>query len=248
MEGKKRIFLGILVGLVLVGAGALGLVSFFILSGGRWERWLVWGLTWLFGSFLVLVGVGAGEIIYSLLTRKAFRWQMPVHLALNLLFPLVSRVGSVVGLSREEVAQSFIEIHNRLLLLRAGPIPPDQILLLMPHCLQWSECPHRITTDPTNCRRCGRCLVKNLLEICEEYGTSLAVATGGSIARQIISERRPQAVVAVACERDLTSGLQDTYPLAVWGIVNLRPEGYCRNTGVDLDKVKAAIRYFIRGG
>ncbi|MDI3280140.1 MAG: DUF116 domain-containing protein [Bacillota bacterium] len=248
MEGKKRIFLGLLAGFVLVGAGALGLLFFFLLRGGRWEHWLVWGLAWLFGSFLVLVGVGTGGIVYSLLAQKAFRWEMPVHLALDLLFPLVSSVGHLVGLGRESVARSFIEIHNRLLRLRIGPIPPEKILLLMPHCLQWSECPHRITTDPTNCRRCGRCLVKNLLEICEEYGTTLAMATGGSIARQIIWERRPQAVVAVACERDLTSGLQDTYPLAVWGIVNLRPEGYCRNTGVDLDKVREAIRYFMQGG
>ena len=35
------------------------------------------------------------------------------------------------------------------------------------------------------------------------------VATRGAYARQAIRERRPRAVVAVACERDMVSGLHD---------------------------------------
>jgi hypothetical protein len=47
--------------------------------------------------------------------------------------------------------------------------------------------------------------------------------------------------VAVACELDLTSGIQDSYPLPVIGILNERPNGPCINTKVDIQKVKAAI-------
>jgi hypothetical protein len=45
----------------------------------------------------------------------------------------------------------------------------------------------------------------------------------------------------VACERDLTSGLQDAYPLPVIAIVNKRPRGYCMETGVELAEVRQAI-------
>jgi uncharacterized protein len=50
----------------------------------------------------------------------------------------------------------------------------------------------------------------------------------------------------VACERDLSSGLVDTYTLPVLGIPNERPFGPCFNTRVDLEKVKEAIAFFGR--
>ena len=49
----------------------------------------------------------------------------------------------------------------------------------------------------------------------------------------------------MACERDLTSGIQDCYPLPVFGILNERPNGPCLDTFVPLDKVEEAIRLFL---
>jgi hypothetical protein len=51
--------------------------------------------------------------------------------------------------------------------------------------------------------------------------------------------------VAVACKRDLTSGIVDSYPLPVLGILNERPYGPCINTVFDLQKVTDAIRHFV---
>ena len=71
------------------------------------------------------------------------------------------------------------------------------------------------------------------------------MATGGTLARRIIVEKRPKAIVAVACEYDLTTGIQDSYPLPVLGILNERPFGPCINTTVDVKKVKEAIFDFL---
>ncbi len=73
---------------------------------------------------------------------------------------------------------------------------------------------------------------------------NLFVATGGTIARKIVVETKPEAIVAVACERDLSSGVLDTYPLPILGIINERPFGPCFNTAVSLDKVKDALNFF----
>ncbi len=70
------------------------------------------------------------------------------------------------------------------------------------------------------------------------------MATGGTLARKIVLDARPEAIVAVACERDLSSGIVDTFPMPVMGISNERPFGPCFNTRVDLEKVKEAIRFF----
>jgi len=83
-----------------------------------------------------------------------------------------------------------------------------------------------------------------MIQIADENHITLFVATGGSLARRIISETRPEALVAVACENDLSSGISDTYPLPVLGIPNERPFGPCVNTRVDLTKVKEAIAFF----
>jgi hypothetical protein len=72
----------------------------------------------------------------------------------------------------------------------------------------------------------------------------IAVATGGTLARRIIVENRPEAIVAVACELDLTTGILDSYPLPVIGILNERPHGPCINTKVDIEKVRGAIASF----
>ncbi len=59
-------------------------------------------------------------------------------------------------------------------------------------------------------------------------------------------EIKPEAIVAVACERDLSSGVIDTYPLPILGIVNERPFGPCFNTRVKIDRVKEAINFFAK--
>ena len=119
-----------------------------------------------------------------------------------------------------------------------------RILLLLPHCLQVNECKIRLTHNIFNCARCGKCEIKDLIGIAEENQLDLFVATGGTLARRIITEARPEAIVAVACERDLSSGIVDTYPLPVLGITNERPFGPCLNTRVDLKLVANAIRSF----
>jgi hypothetical protein len=79
----------------------------------------------------------------------------------------------------------------------------------------------------------------------DQYGVKLLVVSGGTLARRFIKEYSPKAVVAIACERDLTSGIQDT-PLPVLGVLNIRPNGPCFNTCVDLEEVTSALEYFLR--
>jgi hypothetical protein len=80
-----------------------------------------------------------------------------------------------------------------------------------------------------------------LVEIGRKYGVDISVATGGTLARKVIVEKRPKLVLAVACERDLTSGIKDCYPLPVIGILNDRPFGPCFNTTVDTAKIDEAL-------
>ena len=167
-------------------------------------------------------------------------------ITVRILFPLAQAIGTFVGIPKDEIRGSFVEVNNSLVRASSRLIPGDRLLLLLPHCLQSFECPHRVTSEVRNCRRCGGCEIADLITMCDSYGVKMSIATGGTLARRVIVETRPKAIVAVACERDLTSGLQDAYPIPVIGVLNERPHGPCRDTRVDLSKVEAAINFFLR--
>ncbi len=52
-------------------------------------------------------------------------------------------------------------------------------------------------------------------------------------------------MLAIACERDLMSGIQDVYPLPAIGVLNIRPNGPCYNTHVDMELVRKQLEEII---
>jgi len=165
-------------------------------------------------------------------------------LVLKVLYPLFMLLGAFFKDKKERFQLLIIDLNNRL--VRAQGFKTKKILLLLPHCLQINDCDVRITNDIFNCKRCGKCEIKDLIDIAVENNLKLYVATGGNLARRIVKDEKPEAIVAVACERDLSSGIADSYPLPVLGIPNCRPFGPCLNTQVDLKKVREAIEFFGR--
>ncbi|MBI4688851.1 MAG: DUF116 domain-containing protein [Nitrospirae bacterium] len=163
-------------------------------------------------------------------------------LVLRFLYPFLMIISSFKKDKKEQLQRFVINLNNKL--VRAENPRTKKILLLLPHCLQIDECTIRLTHNIYNCEGCGKCEIKDLICIADENKLNLSVATGGTLARRIVKDMKPEAIVAVACETDLSSGIVDTYPLPVLGITNERPFGPCVNTQVDLEKIKEAIRFF----
>ncbi|MGI6553283.1 MAG: DUF116 domain-containing protein [Bacillota bacterium] len=93
-----------------------------------------------------------------------------------------------MGFDKEKIRASFVAVNNQLVHNRGLKVDPGDILILAPHCLQWSQCPHKITVDVNNCRRCGRCPISDLHRLAETYGVRFAVATGGTLARSFVKK------------------------------------------------------------
>lgn len=200
------------------------------------------------GAIVALLVTGVVLLLITLARGKEILFAAKLRgIVIKVLFPVMVIVGKVVGLSRDTVQQSFVEVNNRLVKAKFSDRKAKRILLLMPHCLQFNDCDIKITSDASKCRLCGKCSICDLVKLSQKYDVELTIATGGTLARRRIMEVRPQAVIAVACERDLTSGIQDAYPLPVIGILNDRPFGPCFNTSVDSDKVDDALRFFTQG-
>lgn len=249
MDRSGKLYLALIagVGTVLLILGMLGWYAFRI--GAAWQRVF---LSLLFGLFAVVAlaaFIGLIAISYSLNRYTGFSQVLykVASAALNGLYQPAIFLGRLFGVEKDRIRASFISLHNQLACQLPVKIQPAKILILAPVCLQMADCVRKVTTNADNCLRCGRCRVGDLLALRDRYGVHLAVATGGTIARKLLKDLRPQAVVAIACERDLVSGMQDARPLLVLGVTNQRPNGPCFNTTVDLQAVELALLHLIRG-
>ena len=119
---------------------------------------------------------------------------------------LTSAVADRFG-RRDWVENAAVKVYNALALERGRKVGQGELLLLIPRCLS------KVTLD-------------GVLAIAGKYGVPVFVATRGQLARRVIRERRPRAVVAVACERDMVSGLHDVAgKIPVLGLTMTLPAG-----------------------
>ncbi len=140
-----------------------------------------------------------------------------------------------------------IGVNNLSVKGRRVRVEPDQILVLFPSCLQASGCEQNVVGDLANCKRCGRCKIAPLLALCEAYGVHAAIAKGGRAAVTMARQPEIRAIIAVACEKELKSGIFACLPKPVIAVANCRPNGPCNWTDVDVAEIKTAIEWLIRG-
>ncbi|MDA8168874.1 MAG: DUF116 domain-containing protein [Nitrospiraceae bacterium] len=181
-----------------------------------------YALFWM-GLLAVLLVVAWG--ISVLKFRKSLfplRW---VEKGILLILPKTVWLGSRLGISRDRVGNSFIKTHNRIIRAYAGKFNPERPLILLPRCLK-----------PDIRRDINQATANGPFRI--------VTAVGGEEARKAIFEYRPTFILAVACERDLMSGLKDVAAkLPVLAIPNRRPEGPCKNTSIPIEEFMEAIAF-----
>lgn len=246
-QSRKRLFIGLLCGTSL--ALVLLLVILWIIpyvgltNIHAYAPWIL-GIIILVAIFLVLWTTTA--LLLNIIFKKPILFSKNLRgIAIKIYLPLMTVVGNMIGLSKEKVRASFIRVNNEMIRAEGRNYKQGEILLLLPHCLQNSLCKYRLTYDIYNCRRCGECPISDLISLSEKYSIHIAIATGGTIARRIVVQTKPKLILAVACERDLSSGIQDTYPLPVYGVLNERPYGPCLDTTLSLKHVEWALTYFL---
>ncbi len=144
------------------------------------------------------------------------------------------------------MGKRIVGFWNLLTRLRPTGCRGESILILLPSCLQNSECRQKITNSVEECTGCGRCKTSAIIELARRYGCHVAVATGGRLAMELAKQDQIRAIVAVACEKELQQGLKGVFPKPALGIINIRPNGPCKDTDVNLEEIEKAINYFIR--
>lgn len=140
-------------------------------------------------------------------------------------------------------AKKFIDFNNRRVLKKISKKNIKKIAILLPHCIQKYECNLKITNNIENCKMCGLCDISEILKVKEEFKhIGIKVATGGTLARLYLKEEKPSLVIAIACKRDLTSGIRDAFPIPVYGIFNRIVNTACKDTRVAVDEIRKVLR------
>jgi len=129
--------------------------------------------------------------------------------------------------ARDWVEHAAVEVFNGLAARRGRKVGKGELLVLVPRCL-------------------AKDALDGILEVAGRYEVPVFVATRGQLARRAIRERRPRAVVAVACERDMVSGIHDVAAkIPVLGLTMRLPSGPCKDASVDVAKFETWVRSFV---
>lgn len=196
---------------------------------GQWPAYVSWPLKLGFGLFLVgstgiyllflwEISTGSHRLLPYRWSERLLLWLLPKSVWL----------GGKLGLSRDQVFNSFIKVNNAVSRSHTEAGRRRKLLVLLPRCL----------SKETR---------QQIRGIMEGRPHAMATAGGGEEARKAIRKERPDFIIALACERDLASGIKDVaLHVPVIGIPNKRPEGPCKNTQVDLEDFRQALDFFER--
>ncbi|PAB58867.1 DUF116 domain-containing protein [Anaeromicrobium sediminis] len=247
MKNNNLLFIRILflIMVIVVGVGALAL---YLINSSNLVLYkiilsIILIISFLVTSFILITSI----ILINLVKKKSISNFQKSYLikTIRYIYVPVLYLANILNIDKNKIRGVFAQINNRIVLSTEMKIDPEHILVLLPHCIQKSSCPHRVTTNIENCKKCGQCNIDGIVRLKEKYNINVVVSTGGTLARKIIKETHPKAIIAVACERDLSAGILDVRKIPVIGVLNERPEGPCINTRVSIDKIEDSINYLL---
>ena len=188
-------------------------------------------ITWAIATvYITLSTCWLTQLIITAITEKnAFFRIGGIFSVFNFALESIFKLAGMVGLSRDLVGHSFVRVSNSVTkATKLDRNPEDEILLiLLPRCL---------TKDQ----------LKEINGLKDIYPLHIYTVSGGELARKKVRELSPTAIIGVACERDLVSGIRDVASkFSVIGIPNDRPEGPCKNTVIDIKELIDTIEFYV---
>lgn len=229
IEEGKSLFLGFYFVTLFVFAGLLMFIYYMTAPrlyqlSPLLDKFVFWALI----GALIVVFVHAILLYFSIVFNIRLIPMREGLLDAEKYFKPAAWLASLIGVSKDRIGNSMVKVHNALVYAESSPPAAKNILVLIPRCLD------RDTRE-------------SVAQMARGYGATVFSATGGSSARQMIRKTRPDAIIGVACERDLVAGISDTpKKIRVIGIANKRPFGPCKDTTINVQEFERAIRFLLK--
>ncbi len=171
--------------------------------------------------FVLLMGVS------SLTGRKVLPLSLALVGRINCAFlPGARLMARLFRLGPKGLEHSFLHMQNGLVRAWDERASHARLLVLLPHCLESG-------------------VKAKMDDILRHYDCTVRVVGGGSRARKEVAELQPDAILAVACERDLVSGMIEVSGKipSILGVPNIQRHGPCKATDVNIDEFAEALAF-----
>lgn len=180
---------------------------------------------WLiFGGIVALIAAVLIEAIALIKFKVSLFPYAWIEKTLLIMLPKAIWLGTKLGISKDRVGNSFIKVHNLITARFVTQTGSGKLLVLLPRCLK-----KEARTE--------------LLSRFDQENVKICTVAGGEEARSAIRQHRPSSILAIACERDLMSGIKDVAEkIPVLAVPNKRPEGPCKNTDLSLPELEGALK------
>lgn len=228
-EGKRLFLLFYFCGLSVVTG--ISMFLYYLISprlyqtNPYFDNIVLWAVIIVFGavyfwSLLLLLTVTTN--INFLLVRKK------TGLHIEWIYPVVHKIAGMFNISKDRIGHSLIKVNNALIYATKRKFTASNLLVLLPRCLD-AESRAKVTT------------------LTQQYGCTVFTATGGQSARNMLKKVKPDAIIGVACERDLVSGMADSpHYVPIIAITNKRPHGPCKDTIIDVEEFEKAVKFLLK--
>ncbi len=143
------------------------------------------------------------------------------------------------GGSVAELCAAITSRKNSEAALTFSGVPYAERMVFLPQCLRnTSSCAAEERAAEYVCARCGACKVSTVVGKAEELGyMGVKILKGGSALATILRERKPRAVVGVACPLEGALGALECERLGVTvQFIPLSRDG-CADTDLDLNEL-----------
>ncbi|WP_048055383.1 DUF116 domain-containing protein [Pyrococcus sp. NA2] len=161
---------------------------------------------------------------------------------------------SIISEDEELTDQIYVEVKNKAYKEDLAKVPVEKRAIFIPQCLRnVKECEAEFTEYGWVCKKCGKCVIGEIIEYGEKLGyKQFYIVPGGSLVKKILKQKVPkgeiQGAIGIACWPELAEAAEKLSALKIpmQGVPLLRAG--CINTIVDVERVKEVLRIGLEKG
>ena len=197
----------------------------------------------VFLIFLLVLILIVGLILGIILVRRnKLLFPSVIIFIVNVFYSPLKSFANLLGLDDSLVDNIGIEVRNKVNKSQFDKIPPEEKIIVLPHCLRSAHCEASLKETGIKCTYCGKCAIGIIKEKAEPMGYRVFIVPGSSFVKKIIQQNRFKSVVGVACHVDLNQTMMALSDFAPQGVL-LSSSG-CFETKVDVSNVLETIGYY----
>ncbi|UCC34005.1 MAG: DUF116 domain-containing protein, partial [Candidatus Bathyarchaeota archaeon] len=146
----------------------------------------------------------------------------------------LEQLAARMGVDEKDLFQLYVETKNKAYRSKFAATPYSERILFLPQCLRSKDCQAELSEYGYNCQGCGKCRIERVILEAKSLGyKDIFILPGGSVSKKILVKEKPNALLGVACLKELMLGsfACEKFGIAGQGVALLK-DG-CVNTEVD---------------